>query len=518
MTKDPPKSSLIHSTFSGLSSQYTGALITGLGQLALTAVLARLLSPRDYGLVGLATVYTGLVALLSQFGLGVAIVRRPDLTPRYVRAGFTVAVLLGIFGAALVWVTAPLAAAALRNAELTPYIRALSLTFVLANPSFVAEALSQRNLAWRRLMWVDVAAFAVGYAVPALVLALLGYRAWALVGSHLGEKLVRSVLLLRAQPHPKAFRLGPEIRDLLRFGSGFTLARVFNYGAAQGDNLVVGRVLGVELLGFYSRAFKLMLIPVTYFAVIVTRVLFPVMARLQDRPDQLRSAYFTGSAVIGLVSGPLSVLMVVTAPEIVHVILGPGWAPTVLPFQILTAGIMMRNTYQMAYCLDGALGMMRKRTIRDGVYAFAVVLGSLVGSHFGLPAVAAGVLLAIVGNYVLGAAMSLSMVHGSWSDYIRSQAPGFFLGAVALAVAIPMRFAIRSLGPGALVVLLLTNLLSAFFLAALVLRYPSIVGERGQSALRLFVSSLTAKLSPRGMARVHLLSRGLARRWVDTQR
>lgn len=517
MTKGHTKSSLIHSVFSGLSSQYAGAIITGLGQLVVTVVLARLLSPKDYGLVGLATVYVGLAALFSQFGLGVAIVRLPEITPRYVRAGFTIAVLLGVLSTALVWLTAPLVAVAFQNREITPYIRALSLTFVLANPGFVAQAILQRNLAWRRLMWVDVASFAVGYAAVALALALLGYHAWALVGSQLGEKLVRSALLLRAQPHPKAFRLGPEIRDLLRFGSGFTLARAFNYGAAQGDNLVVGRVLGVEALGFYGRAFKLMLLPVTYFAVIVTKVLFPVMARLQADPDRLRSAYFTGSAVIGLVSGPLSAVMVVTAPEIIDVILGPKWAPTVLPFQILTAGIMLRNTYQMAYCLDGALGMMRKRTIRDGVYALAVVLGSWAGSHFGLPMVATGVLLAIAGNYVLGAAMSLSMIHGSWFNYMRSQVPGFLLGILTVAVAVPTRLTLLSAGAGPLVTLLLTALLSVSVLICVILLYPNMVGEYGRSALRLFVSSLTAKLSPRGVARMQVLSRGLARRWVDSR-
>ncbi|MBA3658131.1 MAG: lipopolysaccharide biosynthesis protein [Gemmatimonadales bacterium] len=511
MTESHTKSSLIHSTFSGLSSQYAAAIINGVGQLVVTGVLARLLTPKDYGLVGLALVYTGLASLLSQFGLGVAIVRRPELTPRYVRAGFTVSVGLGLLWTVVVYLTAPLVAAWFENVELVPYIRALSLLFVLTSPGFIADALSQRHLAWRRLMWVDVGAFVGGNAIPAIVLALLGYGAWALVWSQLGQALVRSVLLLRAQPHPKAFRLGPEIRDLLRFGSGLTLARIFNYLAFQGDNLVVGRVLGVVPLGFYSRAFKLMMFPVTYFAVIVTKVLFPVMARLQGTPDKLRQAYYTGSAVIALVSAPLGALMVIVAPEIVQILLGPKWTPAVIPFQILTCGIMMRNAYLMAYCLDGALGEMRKRTIRDGIYAAGVVLGSLVGTRFGLTGVATGVLLAIVANYVVAAGMSLRMIQGSWSSYLRSQTGGIVLGLLAATVAIATRLGLRAMEVGAVGVLLTTTLVTAGMVGLVIMLQPDVVGEYGRHALRLAATALSAKLQPRGAGRLQLLSRGLAR-------
>jgi PST family polysaccharide transporter len=509
------KSSLIHSVYSGLSSQYTGALITGVGQLALTAALARLLSPSEYGLIGLAMVFVGLATLLSQFGLSVAIVRVPELTPRYIRAGFTIAILLGVLCTVTIWLTAPLVATLFDQPRLTPYLHGLSLLFVLGAPGFIAEALSERNLAWRRLMQVDVVAFVFGNAIPAVTLASLGYGAWALVGSQLGQRLLRSVLLLRAQPHPKAFRLGPEIRELLHFGSGFTLARVFNYIAFQGDNLVVGRVLGVGPLGFYGRAFKLMMFPVTYFAIIVTKVLFPVMARLQSDPGRLRSAYYTGSSIIALVSAPLSALMVVTAPEIVAILLGPKWTPAVLPFQILTAGIMMRNAYLMAYCLDGALGAMYKRTIRDGIYAAGVVLGSLAGSRFGLPGVAAGVLTAIAINYFIGAAMSLHMIQGSWADYFRSQIPGVGLGVLAAAVAVPTRLGLQSLGVGPLGILATAILTTLGVLGLAIYLRPGLMGEYGRHALRLLTGAVGAQPLPRGVAWVQGIFQGLERRWAD---
>jgi O-antigen/teichoic acid export membrane protein len=478
------KKAVISSTFSGVGTQYTGAVITGIGQVAVTAVLARLLSPTDYGLAGLAAVYVGLAAIFAQFGIGPALVQRTELTPRIIRAGFTATVLIGMLTTAVVWLTAPYAARLLGNTALTPIIRGLSFTFVLANPSFVAQGLTERSLAWRRLMWVEVTAFLLGYAFPALVLAAAGFGVWAIVGSTLGQNLVRSAVLLKLQPHPKWPRIGPEIRELLRFGSGFTLARTFNYGAGQGDNLVVGRVLGIPALGYYSRAFKLMMILVTYFATVVTKVLFPIMSRLQGQPDRLRSTYLTGAAVLGLVSAPLGALMVVTAPEIVGVILGPKWAPAIVPFQILTAGIMLRNVYLMAYCLDGALGRMRTRTLRDGIYALAVILGSLVGARYGLTGVATGVVLAITLNYFVGAAMSLRLLGASWREYAQSQGPGIALGLVAAGIAYSVRFALRAAEAGPFLVLGLTGLVTLGLVGGLCWIQPSLAGRYGSMALR----------------------------------
>jgi O-antigen/teichoic acid export membrane protein len=493
----PTKKALLRSTFSGLGNQYAGTLITGVGQLVVTAALARLLSPEDYGLAGLATVYVGLATVLSQFGLSAAIIQRSELTPRYVRAGFTASILLGLLTTTLVWLTAPLASAALGNAQLVPVIRGLSLGFVLGNPGFVADALSQRNLAWRRLMWVDVTAFLLGYALPAVVLASRGYGVWALVASALGQNLVRTATLLSLQPHPKWPRIGTEIKELLLYGSNFTLARIFNYTAGQGDNLVVGRVLGVVALGYYSRAFKLMLILVTYFAAVVTRVLFPIMSRLQGDRPRLQSAYLTGAAVLGLVSAPVGALMVVLAPEFIGVLLGPKWTQATAPFQILTLGILMRNVYMMAYCLDGAMGAMRTRMVRDGIYAVAVVLGSLVGTRFGLVGVATGVVIAIGVNYFVGAAMSLRILGATWRDYARSQLPAFGLGVLTAGVAYGVRMALLAAGFNQLMVVVVTSSISLAALGLFYLARPGIIGHYGNIAVEHFSVALASRLDPK---------------------
>jgi PST family polysaccharide transporter len=299
---------------------------------------------------------------------------------------------------------------------------------------------------------------------------------------------------------------------LARFGSAFVLAHVLVVAAFRSSNLIVGHALGAEALGFFSQAFTLMLIPVGHFAQFATSVLFPVLSKLQSEPDRLRWSYYTGSAVIALGSGPLSALMIVTAPEIVHVLLGPGWSAAIVPLQVLSLGILFTNVCEMAYCLDGALGAMSKRAIRNAIYLVSTVVGSIIGLRFGLPGVATGVLAATVINFTAGAAMSLSLVNGSWYRYLKSQAPGLLLGALTYVIALPIRFAVESTGLPASLVLLVTVITSAAVLVGLLALYPKMIGRDGTAALRLLAPALSTKISPRMQAQITALFRRHTRR------
>ncbi|MBA3346030.1 MAG: lipopolysaccharide biosynthesis protein [Gemmatimonadales bacterium] len=514
MSVRPTKRKLARSTLSGVTSQYTVTAVNGIVQIGVLALLARLLSPRDFGQVGLATAYIGFWSLAARLGLTAAIVRRPALTERDIRAGFTLAVLLGLTAAGLVWVTAPLAARALGSASLTGIIRALGLSLAISGLSTVADALVQRQLAWARLVRVDLASTIVGQSAVSCVLAALGLGPWSLVGGTLASSAIRGVLLLRTQPHAKRpLFAGTEIRHLLRYGGNFALARGLNYAAQQGDNVVVGRTLGLEALGFYSRAFKLMMMPVSNFGLILTRVLFPIMARIQGEAERVRTGYLTGLAVLSLVTGPLSALMVTLAPEIVLVLLGSKWLATVVPFQILSLGLVLRNPNLMTYTLDGAPEALGKRSLREGVYAIAVVGGALAGARFGMAGVACGVLFGVVVNYAAGTSISLQLTGCSFRDHARAQIPGMILGLAAAAIALPTRMALQAAGAPAPAILALVSLATAAGLGGLLFLYPNLIGNYGRMAIRLSGAALSGRLTGSRLAWLDGLSRGVVRRW-----
>jgi hypothetical protein len=149
----------------------------------------------------------------------------------------------------------------------------------------------------------------------------------------------------------------------------------------------------------------------------------------------------------------------------------------------------------MAYCLDGALGAMRRRTVRDGIYALAVLAGSLIGTRWGIVGVATGVVIAIALNYLVGAAMSLNLLHATWRQYASSQMPALLLGFVTAAVAYTIRWGLLQGGAGPLVVLGVTGPVSLGVVGGLCLLRPGVLGSYGKTAVGHFVAALRARLA-----------------------
>ena len=374
----------------------------------------------------------------------------------------------------------------------------VSFNFLLAGFGVVAESLLRRNLKFRKLMWANVWSYLIGYAFVGIILAWLGYGVWALVGATLGQSLLKSVLLLMYNPHPIIPSLARrEMRELLFFGGGFTLAHVLNYSANQGDYFVVGQIMGAEALGIYTRAYQLMMLPAKYFGQVLTVVLFPVMAKLQDKRQQLTKSYLASIALVTLVSAPLGVLMVTTAPEMVKVLLGAKWSNTIIPFQILSMGVVARGSYKIDDALARALGVMYQRSVRDAIYAVAVVLGALIGLRWGLTGVAWGVLVAVVLNYILAIQMSMKLLECSLLRVIEAILPAIYPTVVIAVVSISLRSLLLNYGLPAWFILGTTTLISGLSLIGLYLLRPQLLGEYGLETLKKFLPSLPAQMFPK---------------------
>ncbi|MDX1412986.1 MAG: lipopolysaccharide biosynthesis protein [Candidatus Promineifilaceae bacterium] len=477
------------STLSGLAWQYTSVFTQALLQLAVLALLARLLSPEDFGLLGIAMIFVGFAALFSQLGVGPAIIQRSELTTTHIRVGFTLSILLSLALTLILWIITPIAVRFFHNDKLLTVLPVVSLNFFFAGFGVVAASLLRRKLQFNRLMWAEVGSYVLGYALVGITLAWMDYGVWALVGATLAQSALKSGFLLLSQHHPLRPSLSrPELRELIHFGGGFTLARMFNYGATQGDYIVVGRVLGSADLGLYTRAYQLMMLPGRYFGQVLNTVLFPVMARIQKDRRRLTKTYLTGVASVSIVCAPIGVLMVIMAPEIVRLLLGPKWSGVVIPFQLLAIGVLPRVSYKLDDALARALGAMYRRSVRDATYAAAVILGSLLGLRWGLPGVAVGVLAAVLLNYLLAVRMSLGLLSCSWSEYARTQAPGAFLTLVVLVEALSIRTILYANGYPAWFILTTVVLISAASIVGLFLIYPRIFGVYGVDAFSTIVS------------------------------
>jgi PST family polysaccharide transporter len=377
-------------------------------QLAAVAVLARLLTPSDFGVVAAAGTIVGLTGIFVNLGVAPAIVQRRDLTQDHINTGFTMSVVMGIaFGAGFA-LAAPWIAQFYRMPHLTEVLRVLSLVFPIASFGLVASALLSRDMRFKRIGIRNTISYLLGYGAVSISLALLGFGVWSLVFGQLFQTALQAIQNITTARQKLRFGWnGQARRDLLAYGVGHTLARIGNYIANQADNVIVGRVMGPAALGFYSRAYQFISMPANLFGTVTNLVLFPAMSAVQDDRKKLERAYRQSLAIIAMATLPVSGLLFVAAPEAVGVLLGDKWAAVIHPFQVLVLSLVFRTSYKMSDSLARASAAVLNRAWRQWFYAASVIAGALIGARYGLTEVAVGVSIAIILNFLMMLQLSI---------------------------------------------------------------------------------------------------------------
>lgn len=467
-------------------------------RLVVLIVLARLVTPEEFGVMNAALIVFGFSALFFQMGVGPALVQRVDLRKGHIRTGLTASIMMSLgFGAALA-LLAPIIADFFDFQQLTDVLRVTSLVFPLQGIGVVARSLLQRDMKFRTLAVIEIAAYTLGYGVIGIGLGVLGAGVWSLVLAHLSMSLIAAIALLITGERD-ALRPGFDRRcfnELMLYGGGFTLAKVMDYFASTGDNIVVGRSLGAAALGAYGRAYQLVVFPVHQLSLVINQVLFPVMAQLQSSKDRLAAAFRRGVSTMALVFGPLSVVAAVLADEVVSVVLGPDWSEAVAPFAILALGMTFRGVSQVCNTLAQATGAVYRRAWRQSVYAGAILAGSWIGQQWGLSGVATGVLAANVLNFALMAHLGLRLTPLGAKQLLGAAAPALWLATSALVVSLATSLLMQTLHAPDLLAIVVVILTVFLFLGGLVRFRPTVLGPDREwlgGVLREVIRRLTSR-------------------------
>ena len=465
-------------TFSGTGVQ------VGVQVLAIMA-LGRLLTPEEFGLMGAATVIIGCSQIVSQVGVGPAIIQRRELEPVHIRVAVTLSGVLGLLLGAIVYFGAAEIAAFYRMPELEPVLRAISFLFPMDGLNTVAKAILTRELRFRLYIALDVLAYVLGYALVGVVLAWLGYGVWALVWANLMQLGVRLVAMYIATRHS----LRPSVnwraaRDLLRFGFGHSMAQIGTLLSQQGDNLVVGRWLGAAALGIYGRAYNLMVMPAHAFGRIINRVLFPVMSQVQDNPVRLANGYERSLAIVAFISLPLSAYLWVVAPEFIALVLGPRWGEVVLPFRLFSISLLFRMSTKISDACTKAAGEVYLRAILQYVYAALVVVGAIIGQRWGVGGVAVAVSIAMAITWQNMAWLARRVTGLSWPRFFVAHLPATALALVTAAGAAVVAHWARAAHLGGIFVLATSGLAATGVVIAVSRLRPNVfLGPHGNWAV-----------------------------------
>lgn len=373
-------------------------------------ILGRLLSPHDFGLLGIALLALGWLEHFTESGFKTALVRKRGDIHEYLDTSWTVQILRAIALSIVVFAAAPLAARFFGAPEATPIIRAIALVTLLRGLTNPAVVYLRRELDFSREVAWHLGSAVVGVTV-AVVLALAYRSVWALVVSVIAAQATEAVVSYWVRPYRPRLRIEwNRARELMRFGKWVFFGNGLGYIAAQLDSLVVGRVLGAGALGFYQMAQRLAFLPTSQVGRRARSVLLPAYARLAT-PGDRRRAFLKALVVVAAIVVPVGGFVSVFGEALVGLVLGERWLPMVPAFQILVWSGVVRAIVFTATPLTTAAGrpdlplwgiMLRIGVLGAAIYPMSTALG-LVGA-----ALAATGASAVTGTYHLLCAMRLT--------------------------------------------------------------------------------------------------------------
>lgn len=354
------------------------------GQVLIFVLLTRFLLPADYGLFGMAMVFLGFAALLVEPIFGAALVQRREVGEPHLSSVFWLNLGIGTVLTLLFWTLAPAIARFFGEPLLPPLVRVLSLNFVLASLGIVPRALLQRRLALRQLAVIDVLATicAGGAAVAA---AAFDLGVWSLAVQALGLSTILAILLAWAGHwSPRPLFSGAAVGELLGYTANLLGSHVAAYWARNADNLLIGKLLGTVALGSYTRAYSLMLVPVSQTTVAIGKVVFPALATVQGDRERCRQIFLRAVGLAAFLVFPVMLGLLATAESLVLALFGRPWAPIIPVLRIFCLVGVAQTLLQPLSWIYTSQGrtdwMLRWGLISSGAVVAAIAVGAWIGS------------------------------------------------------------------------------------------------------------------------------------------
>ena len=393
---------------SGLGWSAGATVINALGQFVFLAVLARLLDPATFGLLAMASIALRFSSFFAQFGFAQSLIQKPDLRPTDHTAALVMALALGFAFYAGTVIAAPAFAAYFRAPELVAVLVVLAVSLPLGAVGGLPMALLRRAGQFKRIAFIEVLSFVVGYGAVGMACASSGLGVWSLVAAALAQQSITLVLGFACARYTLAWPLQQaSFRHLGRFGAAYSLVSFLEFLSANVESLFLGRVFGKASLGTFNRAVALVNLPVEQAVTAVNKVLFPALASMQTDRSRLADGFQMMLLGVGLFSTALACGIAAAAPDVVALLLGPKWvdaAPLLAIVAFAAPPMFMYSTCGVTLDSIGALRPKLKLQFATLIAKVALVFG--LANLAGMP----GVALAVVAAEFFRLAMGMRVV------------------------------------------------------------------------------------------------------------
>ena len=330
---------------SGVKWTGSSTAISLLMQMGSIAVLSRLLSPYEFGVMGMITVVVGFGRAFADMGISNAIIYKQDSTEDELSSLYWFNLFIGILLFVVLILIEPLVEWYFREPAIRiPYYMS-TFIFLLLTPGQQFQALLQKNMDFKTLSSVELFSSFLGSLVS-IILAYMDYGVLSLVFGQIIVVGVRSVMFLwhaRKDHFPALHFRWKDLGEYLHFGLYQMGEKMLNYFASNVDYLIIGRVLGAVPLGYYTLAFKVIFQPISRINPIITRVAFPMFAKVQKDNSALRKGYSRMLQILSIVVFPFLIGAMVIAKPFIITVFGEKWVPSVLLIQIMALAGCMRT-------------------------------------------------------------------------------------------------------------------------------------------------------------------------------
>lgn len=357
-------------------------------RLGSVVALARLLTPRDFGLVGMVTALTGVLSLFRDFGLSSAAIQRTTVTEEQISTLFWINMLVGVILSFLTVLMAPFIASFYHEPRLLGVTAVLGAGFLFNAAGVQHGALLQRQMRFTTVAGIDILSLVLSIAIG-IGMAFRGYGYWALVGMTLAGPTITTVCSwiatawIPGKPHKQA-----GIRSMMRFGGTITLNGLVVYIAYNMEKVLLGRYWGADVVGIYGRAYQLTNIPTENLNTSIGGVAFSALSRVQDDPQRLKSYFLKGYSLVLALTLPITIVCALFAYDAILVLLGPKWIEAIPIFRLLAPTILifaMINPFSWLLFSVGKVGRSLKIAL---VIAPLVITGIVIGLPYGPKGVA----------------------------------------------------------------------------------------------------------------------------------
>ena len=415
--------SLMSSATRGVFWSGISQFSTQLYQFIVMIILARLLFPEDFGVIGMAVIFTGLVQTINELGLSAAIIQKKNINDNHLSTSFWISLGLGIILFITTVIISPYIADFFKNELVGSVVSVLSIGFILGSFGVVHRSLLQKNIEFKKIAVTEISASVMSGTVS-IILALLGFGVWSLVFGTIINNFTRVVLLWKVCTWRPSMTFDlTSFKELFSFGAHVMGSQFLNYFDSNVDYLLIGKFLSATALGHYTLAYQLSTFPLTKISSIITSVTFPTFSIIQDDNDSLRYAYLKVNKYISAITFPLLAGLIMVAPDFIPLVFGGKWAPMIVPLQILCVAGALKSVGTTVGSILLSKGRSDIQFKWNIFTAIVLTIAILIGLRYGLTGVAMAITIMSFLLFFIIQSIANNLINLNFSDYFKALYP-----------------------------------------------------------------------------------------------